>query len=79
MFERCTCRPAPVFSILNSVFAIRYSSGQRRYFNEAMKSRYTSALRFGVRFCVAKSTCTMPKRFVNPWLHSRLSSSDQTK
>ncbi len=30
----------------------------------AMISRYVSALRLKVRFCVAKSTWMMPKRFV---------------
>ena len=37
------------------------------------------ALRFRVRCCVAKSTCTSPKRFDVPAAHSKLSSSDQAK
>ncbi len=33
----------------------------------------------GVRCCVAKSTCTRPKRWVKPSAHSKLSNSDQTQ
>jgi len=36
-------------------------------------SRKKKALDFGVRFCVLKSTCTSPKRFPKPEVHSKLS------
>ena len=45
----------------------------------AIWSRYQGNDDFGVRRWVSKSTCTSPKRLVNPSAHSKLSSSDQTK
>ena len=41
-------------------------------------SEKNAALAFGMRAWVAKSVCTMPKRFELPNAHSKLSSSDQT-
>ena len=44
----------------------------------AIRSLYQSALRFGIRRWVGKSTKTIPNRFSYPCSHSKLSSSDQT-